>query len=407
MGDPETSPSGYNQGDFQYQATENQGTGDRPVRKPIRGAYLASGNYVKGAEYGSVAGKIAAQVDAFLGKGISCHLIPIKDPQTRWETIINWAPFLPTIEGWEPSLISPDFHFIYIRKPIFSRKFILFLREVRLRNPSIKIILEIPTFPYDREMHGIIGGVSRIKDRHYRRQLCKYVDRIADLSQHEKIFGVPTLAIINGVNLAAISPRHPSLLPGEMHILSASGMCEWHGLDRAISGLAKYKADNAQAKRIVLHFAGKGPELKRLQSMAIEANLIDDVVFHGELNQDELSDLYNKCTFAIESLGCHRKDLQVSSSIKSREYLAKGIPFVYSTPIDVIPEAFGYCLKAPEDESPLDFKRISAFHDYLYEIEDEADIITHIRNYAKDTVSIDEAMKAVISYIQEDESVSG
>lgn len=370
------------------------------MRNLTKGAYLASSAYVRGAEYGSVAGKIATQVNAFKRAGLDCDLIPIDVPETRWGNAINWAPFLPTLEGWDPALLSSAYNFLYIRKPIFTRKFLRFLRAAKERNPETKIILEIPTYPYDKEMQGAIAGISLAKDRHYRTKLYHYVDRIADLSRNEEIFGVPTLPMANGIDIDAISTRKPSLKNGEIHILSASGMCLWHGLDRAIAGLASYQSAAPHKPEVVLHLAGEGPESAHLRSMAADANLGKSVVFHGELAREALGRLYDQCTIALESFGCHRKELSLSSSLKSREYLAKGIPFVYSTPIDIIDDNTSFCLRVPEDETPLDFGRIIAFHDQLYAGRTEESVIQTIRNFAKERASIDGAMAAVIDYIQ-------
>lgn len=370
------------------------------MKEPIKGAYLASSAYVRGAEYGSVAGKIAAQVRAFKRAGLDCDLIPVDVPETRWGNAINWAPFLPTLEGWNPALLSPEYSFLYIRKPIFSRKFLRFLRAAKGRSPETKIILEIPTYPYDKEMQGAIAGVSLAKDRHYRTKLHRYVDRIADLSRTESIFGIPTLPMINGIDTDAVSTRKPSLRDGEIHILSVSGMCLWHGIDRAIAGLAAYQSATPQKPEIVLHLAGEGPELERLQLMAEKACLGNAVIFHGELTQDELAKLYDQCTLALASLGSHRLGIAVSSAIKSREYLAKGIPFIYSTPIDILDDDDSLCLHVAEDESPLDFARIIEFHDQLYAAHAEEKVIEELRALAEARASMDRAMNTVIDYVR-------
>lgn len=371
------------------------------MEEPIKGAYLASAAYVEGVEYGSVAGKIAAQVNALKRAGFDCELIPVATPETRWRSVINWAPFLPTLEGWENNLLKSEYRFLYIRKPIFTRKFIHFLRVAKECNPGIKIILEIPTYPYDQEMKGTIAGISLAKDRYYRTQLFHYVDRIADLSHSEEIFSIPTLPIINGIDLSTISTRKPSLQKDEIHILSASGMCMWHGIDRAIRGLEKYRSDTSGgATKVILHLAGNGPELPTLQSMVRNAHLEDSVIFHGELTQIELNRLYGQCTLALEGLGYHRKNLYLSSSLKSREYLAVGIPFVYSTLIDILNTHTDFHLRVPEDDTPLDFNLITSFHEHLYSTFNEDEVIRRIRDFAVRHASIDKAMGPVIDYIQ-------
>ena len=115
-----------------------------------------------------------------------------------------------------------------------------------------------------------------------------------------------------------------------------------------------------------------------------------------------MDEVYDKCQFAIECLGCHRKGIDRSSSLKSREYLAKGMPFVYSGEIDVfLEDPVDFCLKVPADESPVDIEELVAFADGLYERESEEALIGRIRKYAEGHVGMNVAMKSVIDYVKE------
>ena len=44
------------------------------------------------------------------------------------------------------------YNFLYMRRPPFMHSnFIAMLRKMKVKNPNIKIIMEIPTYPYDQE----------------------------------------------------------------------------------------------------------------------------------------------------------------------------------------------------------------------------------------------------------------
>ena len=45
-----------------------------------------------------------------------------------------------------------DYDFLYIRYPFAIPSFLRFLRVAKKENPNIKIILEVPTFPYRQEL---------------------------------------------------------------------------------------------------------------------------------------------------------------------------------------------------------------------------------------------------------------
>ncbi|MCI8340779.1 MAG: glycosyltransferase family 4 protein [Eggerthellaceae bacterium] len=370
--------------------------------RPVRGVYMALKTAAAHPECNGVAAKIAAQVNTLDTGEIACDLYTVYGPHSFFGNFFNWFPLLPSTEGWiaTESLAANDF--LYIRKPLFTRKFIRFLRNMKKLNPNIKIILEIPTYPYDNEMQNIWERVSLARDRHYRKQLSGYVDKIADLSRHNEIFGVETLPIVNGIDLSIHSPRIPSYQDEAVHMLSVSSCFFWHGLDRAITGLGEYYAEKSPVKQVVLHIVGEGPETASLKGMAETLGVSRYVLFHGELQKSEIEELYNQCTIALEGLGYFRKTDAFSSSIKSREYLAKGIPFAYCTDIDVFLEKpVDFCLKVTADDTPLPIGEIVRFHDELYGNNSEQEIIEEIRDYAEHAVSMDAALEQVISYLSE------
>lgn len=88
--------------------------------------------------------------------------------------------------------------------------------------------------------------------------------------------------------------------------------------------------------------------------------LQDKIIFHGTLFGDALTQVFNKCQFAIGSLGRHRSGITVIKTLKNREYATRGIPFIYSE-TDSDFDHQPYVLKAPADESPIDIQKIIDF----------------------------------------------
>lgn len=71
----------------------------------------------------------------------------------------------------------------------------------------MKIILEIPTYPYDGEKINHTG-IKKKKywiEKKYRKSLYKYVDRVVTFSEDDEIFGIKTIKISNGIDLETIS----------------------------------------------------------------------------------------------------------------------------------------------------------------------------------------------------------
>ncbi|KKX51678.1 hypothetical protein [Sphingobacterium sp. IITKGP-BTPF85] len=67
--------------------------------------------------------------------------------------------------------------------------------------------------------------------------------------------------------------------------------------------------------------------------------------------------MFDLADFAIGSLARHRSGITYIRTLKTREYAARGIPFIYSE-IDTDFEGKPYVLKATPDETPLDIAQI-------------------------------------------------
>lgn len=370
--------------------------------KPISGAYLCSDYESSIAEYGGFSGKIYAQIASLNNADLECSLETYSKPLSFLKKAIRWLPFTPTFEQWPDLQRTSSYDYIYIRKPVFTKSFLDYLTALKSLNPDILLIMELPTYPYDKEANTLRKKVTLAKDRHYRKKLTGLLDRIADLSNHDAIFGIPTVPVINGIDFCSTGPRCPANNADEIHVLSVSSCQPWHGIDRIVHGLSYYYSRADQPMPVFLHLVGDGPELGSLKKLSAELGLDQFIRFYGEIKQSDLVEVYNRCSLAFESLGWHRTGVIRSSSLKSREYFAKGIPFVYSCQLDVFEEnPVDFCLRIPPDESPVDFFTLVDFHRRLYEGNEEQAVIDRIRAYGECHVSIDKAMANVIGYIRE------
>lgn len=373
----------------------------------LQGCYLCTFGIENGERPPSgVETKIAAQIDAFNDAGLQCRFLECVAPSSRLRRGLGSLPFISDGIKWPDLEQLGKLDFLYIRRPLYSSKeFLRFLAKARSANPGIKIVVEIPTYPYDKELSSPVTFFALRKERKYRQYWKKFVDGIADFSQHDEIFGIPTLPIRNGVNLKSISPRLPhgdsrDAIEG----IFAASFGPWHGADLLIEGLYRYYEKGGK-RDIVIHLAGGGSLIDELSSQVNTRGLERHVLIHGPLSRSELDCLYDKCTIAFDSLALHRRGQEclLSSSLKSREYLAKGIPSVYAGTIDLFKdEKPDFTLELPSEEKPLDFQKVVDFHDALYKKEAEEDLILRIRHYAEEWASMEASMESVIDFFQDD-----
>ena len=343
--------------------------------------------------------KVNAQVKAFTNAGFSCDLLMITAREVKFITYARQClPFCSDCMPWD--LVDPSkYDALYIRRTFCaSRQFIRFLKRVRAYSPTMPIVYEIPTYPYDQEMGSPDQIPLLLKDRAHRNKMAGLIDYIADLSGTPKIFGIPTLQIFNGVDLESVAMREPKGSTDDVRIAFAGTFFPWHGIDRMIRGLATYYAQN-NGPQVSLHLMGEGSELKGIRQLAEDLGVEQHCVFYGTCDQDKMDEVYNECTFSFASLGLYRIGIYSSSTLKSREYLAKGMPFAYAGDIDVFEEEpVDFCLQVPNDDTDIDVSGIVEFHKRLYANETQMQVTKRLRSYAERHVSMDVGMKNVIDY---------
>lgn len=348
--------------------------------------------------------KVRSQIATMHSYGIDCRFIAGVKSSSVLRRGLGSLPGVSDGVRWPNSSDLENPSFLYIRKPFFfSREFVSFIKEAKEAYPDLKIFLEFPTYPYDKEFKGLSVKFAKLKDKKYREKMLDYVDYAIDFANNPSILGLPTLSMMNGIDMRSTTPRRPSYSPDDMNIVFAANFSPWHGADRLLYGLSEYRQAGG-ARTITIHLAGGGSEITRLKTLTKELDL-EDVVFYDSLYPNELDELFDCCTLGVDCLGLHRRDGvgTWSSSLKSREYLAKGIPSIYAGRLDVFeryPARFS--MQVPSDESPIDFNKLIAFYDKLYSGTKEEKLIAEIREYGEKYVDFRKTMANVLEHLPVD-----
>ena len=373
----------------------------------MRGYYITSSSIIR--NYG-IKKKIDSQIRV-LQSIAEVDLVPLDPIQGVQPSIPQRLPWLlpwTLLLKWQDAIPRGQWDFLYIRKHMpLDRGFIAFLKKCKSQKNK-RIVLEIPTYPYDSEYHGV-KRLFVFKDRIFRPYLKEYVDRILTFSQDDTIFEIPTIKIINGIDVNAEKIREYRPHGNTINLILVAALAWWHGCDRLIKGLAEYYAGEGREK-IVLHIVSglsgtsRDKVLRECKSLVKRNRLEAHVVFHGGVYGEDLTRLYNSMDIGVCSLGAHRKRVDLSSELKSREYLAKGLPLIVSTPIDVITDDFPYWLKVPADESPIDIENVvKFFHERVAPL--DPDILSQtIRAYAKEHCDMKVTMKPVLDYLRQSDN---
>jgi glycosyltransferase involved in cell wall biosynthesis len=303
--------------------------------------------YLGWDEFGNQVRWVGDKVQKNFGKGIKAKI----EKRFEYNSLYHY-------------IIDNNISLVYMRSLINAEPFIISFAK-KLRRKGVKVVMEIPTFPYDHEGKELpLPNKIRFNiNKLFRYSQAKNLDAIITFSDYDRIFNQRTIKISNGVDFDSLPLKKTYRKnPDVIELLVVAELHYWHGVDRVISGVAGYIKSNPKQK-IHLNIVGK-PE--RASGFALKTQVenlaLDEyVTFYGALSGKELDDIFEKADFGIGSLGRHRSNITKIKTLKNREYAARGLGFVYSE-IDEDFEDMPYIIKAPADETPLDISRIVDFY---------------------------------------------
>lgn len=342
--------------------------------------------------------KMLMQVDAIKHYGIDCDLI-YHNHISRFNKIQIRIPFIPIYnKKFRDDLLSKasNYDAIYIRKYIFDSSFVSLVKELHKKT---KVIVEIPTYPYDLEWSQFVDLPMLLRDRSGRKKLIGSVDRFVTFSGDSEIFGVPCINTSNGIDISKISKRIPrKKKEPKINLVGVANVEKWHGFDRIINGLHDYYQDGGTID-ICFHIVGGGAVIPDLKGLVTGLDLNNHVVFHGPMYGDDLNGMFNRCDIGVGSFGMFRIGLNDGYTLKLREYSARGIPFIYAYNDSLIEKnRVPYCKKFSNDNTPININQIINFYDEISK-EDSGVVSDTLRGYAQKYMTWDRQMEPVAQYI--------
>lgn len=369
---------------------------------------MKKGYYIhfEGRESIGVSKKIDMQVEEFK-KYFTMEEVDVKSvPRSLPERIIGLFPTLSIKRDYNEALqkiSDPDF--LYVRRTVADRAYVDFWRRIKEKYPNCKIIIEIYTYPYDRDDFAKWNAWPfYLKEKLYRGRLKKYVDRFVTYSNNDPvIFGIPTIVTTNGVNVDKIRRAAGHYTDKVINMIGVAYMQRQHGYERIIEGMHNYYAAGGKEYRVNLLLVGDGPEKKKYKSLVAKYRLDRYVKFYPTTGGDELDDLYDKCDIALVAFGMYKVGYSGKvGAIKSRECLAKGMPIISGIDIDILEKGFPYAEIFPNDKSIVDIQRVVDFFVKITSEEpDKEKLAEKIRELTKERVSIETVLRPVVDFITE------
>jgi glycosyltransferase involved in cell wall biosynthesis len=268
---------------------------------------------------------------------------------------------------------AEDYDVIYFRHPGTNPALLGFLAWMKHENPQIRIVLELASFPISGEAESVSQKLIVASDATLGGLLRRFVDRVVTFGGQREIYGIPCIRTSNGIDVDAVPIRDASAFdPMAPRLLGVASLAKWHGYDRVLRGLRRAIDHNPEVIPQVT-FAGHGPAEAQLRELCTTLDLDEHVTFHGMTTGRALDELFDQSDIAIASLGMHRIGLESASSLKTREYCARGIPFVVASKDRGFDETFPFALRVPVGDAPLDFtKLLDDFANVVSRVDDPA-----------------------------------
>jgi hypothetical protein len=359
--------------------------------------------------------KIYGQVDAFRKAGIAMHIISLGNEKTviltkhsyrSRDAVVILSRFKKYFWNNRIKLFSAALQFIkiekpevlYIRYPFSDPIYIGFLHKLRQVAADTVILSEIPTFPYVHDIKLTIRGrITLLVDRICRQLLKNYIDRIVSVDYEDKIFDIKTISIQNGVNVDMFTPVSSSCFPKQaLRLIGVANLQDYHGYDRVVSAIKKWV--KLHDRDIVFHIVSPPTiALAKLRNVVEKNKLNKYIIFHGRKTGEDLNDIFNKCNIAVGTLAWHRINVTQASPLKSREYMARGIPFIYASKDQGIASSLPYALQVPSNDDPVGLDNVLEF---LKISLSNPERCNQMRKYAKKKWDWSSVMKPVIKEIK-------
>lgn len=339
----------------------------------MKGAYIARLDLDDPAIVG-VANKISAQANAmrkwFLDidvyyKSANCLMCNGRAIDRYREGAISRKYFHYVRFYSEIVRLGRQYDFLYIRYQKSDPVFLYLLLKLKYRKRKMPILIELPSYPYKGEYKAIKDKVLGFVDFTTRWMLRYLVNYVVTYSREMEIFGIKTIRTDNGVDV-----RRVDLLPlppiiDSVRLVGLANLSYWHGYDRVIDGLSRYYK-TAHGCIVYFDVIGCGRELDSLKAATKIAGLDEYVRFLGPHRGANLRRELMHSHIGVSSIGLHRLTMD-SSTLKSAEFCAAGMPFITGRRDRSMPADLPFLYYVSDDDCPVDINGVLNFYFSLRE----------------------------------------
>ncbi len=262
-----------------------------------------------------------------------------------------------------------EWDIIYIRYPGATRKFYKITKKYGSKivtEHQSKELSEIATYKKEHvfglkpsKLLSWIGYyfIPFLREILYEKKIVRNVLSIVavtnEIAEHQKLKGaVNAIVCPNGIETQKYTLRTPPPLDKTIRIMflkGTSSLSSWNGFDRLLKSIDKYVQSRYDLELIIVggHLPNEIDERPYVKKV-------------GYLEGEDLNKCFNEVHLGVSTLELYKKELNEAAVLKTREYFARGLPFIYAYE-DVAFRDSDFALKFPNDNSLINFDEVINF----------------------------------------------
>jgi glycosyltransferase involved in cell wall biosynthesis len=265
-----------------------------------------------------------------------------------------------------------DFDLIYMRYQLYMPFWAKILKKY-------KVIMEINSD--DKKEYQLQSKITAYYNIFTRGLILKHIDGFVSVSYELKekflYLNKPIEVIANGINTNEYELMFPKNKKPILVFIGTPNQ-PWHGLDK-IEKMAQYFS----------HY--------QFYIIGIKKENRKNVRYFGYLSKEESTNIIKNCDVGIGTLSLYKKGLYEASPLKTRQYLACGLPILYAYKDTDLDDDVEFALRLKNCEDNIDYKKIEAFVDRVFQ---NYDLRKKARGFAINVLDFDKKERKRLKFFK-------
>ena len=291
---------------------------------------------------------------------------------------------------------SNNFDFFMLRINCINKSYFKMLKEMKRQGAFVMMesLSYYPNMDFGKIKKASYLMIARSLRKH-QHDLKTVVDLMLTEGFLEDFYGVPCVECGMGVDVDNYKSHEYKGNPNDINLLMVGCDSIYHGTDRIINSLKSFYDNPMKGRNIYLHLVGD--ILSRDQAVIDAVALGDKIVCYGRQHGPALNEIFDRCNIALGPLAQHRIHKK-DTGLKTKEYFARGIPYLYTGKEVRIDNNYPYILQIADTEELIDWKSVICFYD---SIKANKNLSGEMRNKARQVFSWKEIFNDVFEKIEQ------